>query len=122
MTPNNANITHRFEGKWTACSIFEAVEAPLGDELFGGRTVLAAAEKDLKSELCYFTRFKSVPSPFPDGGTDDRVIIGDRLYNVEQIAIASMGKNSIVDDVQKVRCIFSCYISCALPMSLFFVH
>lgn len=30
-------------------------------------------------------------------------VISDRLYNVEQIALASMGVNSIVDDEQKVR-------------------
>jgi hypothetical protein len=31
----------------------------------------------------------------------NNMIISDRLYNVEQIALASMGKESIVDDYQK---------------------
>lgn len=30
-------------------------------------------------------------------------VISDRLYNVEQIALASMGPNSIIDDAQKVH-------------------
>lgn len=30
-------------------------------------------------------------------------IVNDRLYNVEQIAIASMGENSIMDDLQPVN-------------------
>lgn len=29
-------------------------------------------------------------------------VISDRLYNVEQIALASMGPNSIIDDAQMV--------------------
>ena len=32
------------------------------------------------------------------------VIVADRLYNVEQIAIASMGENSVLDDSQQVPC------------------
>ena len=45
------------------------------------------------------------------GVDNNRVVISDRLYNVEQIAIASMGNNSIVDDTQKVIFIPQCMIA-----------
>ena len=97
---------HRFEGRWEACSVFDAVEAPLGEEVFGGKPVLTAAEKDLQSKLSYPVLFKTLmPDQIPavvSAGISNSVI-SDRLYNVEQIALASMGPNSIVDDAQKVR-------------------
>ena len=49
----------RFEGRWEACSVFDAVEAPLGEEVFGGKPVLSAAEKDLTSKLSYPVLFKN---------------------------------------------------------------
>ena len=97
----------RFEGRWEASSVFDAVEAPLGEEVFGGKSVLGAAEKDLKSVLAYPVLFKAL---MPDQAITvastgmSNTIISDRLYNVEQIALASMGPNSIIDDAQKVQC------------------
>lgn len=67
--------------------------------------MLGAAEKDLKSVLAYPVLFKAL---MPDQAITvastgiTNTIISDRLYNVEQIALASMGPNSIIDDVQKV--------------------
>ena len=96
----------RFEGRWEACSVFDAVEAPLGEEVFGGKPVLSAAEKDLTSKLSYPVLFKTLNSEqaaivASSTGITNKVI-SDRLYNVEQIALASMGPNSIIDDAQKV--------------------
>ena len=102
----NVRIFHRFEGRWEACSVFDAVEAPLGEEVFGGKPVLTAAEKDLQSKLSYPVLFKTLmPDQIPavvSAGISNSVI-SDRLYNVEQIALASMGPNSIIDDAQKVH-------------------
>ena len=96
----------RFEGRWEACSVFDAVEAPLGEEVFGGKPVLNAAEKDLTSKLSYPVLFKTLNSEqaaIVQGSTGiTNKVISDRLYNVEQIALASMGPNSIIDDAQKV--------------------
>lgn len=95
----------RFEGRWEASSIFDAVDAPLGEEVFGGKPVLTAAQKDLQSKLAYPVLFKTLT---PDQITAvastgiSGSVISDRLYNVEQIALASMGPNSIIDDAQKV--------------------
>lgn len=98
-------IPCRFAGRWEASSVFDVVDAPLGDEVFGGKPVLTAAQKDLESKLSYPVLFKTLS---PDqilsvanigiSGT----VISDRLYNVEQIALASMGPDSIIDDAQKV--------------------
>lgn len=62
-----------------------------GLEVIGGKTVFQAAQKELNSELCYTSRF------IAEGDT----IISDRLFNVEQIAVASMGNNSIFPLAQK---------------------
>lgn len=98
-------ISCRFAGRWEALSVFDVVDAPLGDEVFGGKPVLTAAQKDLESKLSYPVLFRtlspdqilSVASIGINGS-----VISDRLYNVEQIALASMGPNSIIDDAQKV--------------------
>jgi len=86
-----------FAGKWNATSYFVQVDAPCGPAAFGGQAVLDAALKEIKNggaPLSYVTKFRSV------GGGDGTTVIADRLYNVEQIAISSMGRNSIVDDAQ----------------------
>lgn len=80
-----------FQGSWKSCSIFDAIEAPLGIDVIGGKTVYQAAQNDLNSELCYTSKFIA----------QDDVIISDRLFNVEQIAAASMGNNSIVSRTQR---------------------
>ena len=100
-----ARTSHRFEGRWEACSVFDAVDAPLGEEVFGGKPVLTAAEKDLQSKLSYPVLFKTLmPEQIPAVASIgiSNSVISDRLYNVEQIALASMGPNSIIDDAQKV--------------------
>lgn len=129
----------RFEGRWEACSVFDAVEAPLGEEVFGGKPVLKAAEKDLTSKLSYPVLFKTLNTEqaaivASTTGITNKVI-SDRLYNVEQIALASMGPNSIIDDVQKVfvshisRFLAVVFILCTLSfivvviwITFFYVH
>jgi hypothetical protein len=85
--------------------VFDVVDAPLGEEVFGGKPVLTAAQKDLESKLAYPVLFKTLTpdqiSAVASTGISGTVI-SDRLYNVEQIALASMGPNSIIDDAQKV--------------------
>ena len=82
------------------------MDAPLGEEVFGGKPVLQAAQKDLQSKLSYPVLFKNLnpeqAAAVASTGINNKVI-SDRLYNVEQIALASMGPNSIIDDAQKVR-------------------
>lgn len=95
----------RFVGRWEACSVFDVVDAPLGEEVFGGKPVLTAAQKDLESKLSYPVLFKTLTQDQISALTTTGIsgsVISDRLYNVEQIALASMGPNSIVDDAQKV--------------------
>ena len=85
--------------------MFDAVDAPLGEEVFGGKPVLKAAEKDLTSKLEYPVLFKQLmpeQAAVVAGLGITNNVISDRLYNVEQIALASMGPNSIIDDAQKV--------------------
>ena len=81
------------------------MDAPLGEEVFGGKPVLQAAQKDLQSKLSYPVLFKCLMpdqvAAMASTGITNKVI-SDRLYNVEQIALASMGPNSIIDDAQKV--------------------
>jgi hypothetical protein len=95
---------YRFAGRWEASSVFDSVEAPLGEEVFGGLNVLKAAQKDLQSKLGYLVFFKTLKpeqlSAVVSTGISNNVI-SDRLYNVEQIALASMGANSVIDDAQK---------------------
>jgi hypothetical protein len=88
-----------FSGKWNVSSTFDTISAPLGVEVFGGQPVFDAAQQDLGSAIYYISKFRAGVSP-----SAATVIISDRLYNVEQIAIASMGQSAIVDDFQPVRC------------------
>jgi len=80
-----------FLGKWNVTSTFTDCCAPLGVEVFGGQTAFDSVQKDVNSTLNYLAIFKN-----GSNGT----IIADRLYNVEHIAEASMGKNSILNDAQ----------------------
>lgn len=82
-----------FAGKWNVTSYITRVEAPLGAIAFGGQSRLDAVAQEIKNDgspLSYFAKFNNF------GGN----VIADRLYNVEQIAIASMGPDSVIDDFQ----------------------
>jgi hypothetical protein len=80
-----------FQGKWNVESVCTDVSAPLGIDAFGGQGAFSRAKKDVNTALKYDSIFKA----FGD------TVVGDRLYNVEQIAIASMGENSVYDDSQR---------------------
>lgn len=80
-----------FTGKWNVSSVFRNVFAPLGPEVFGGENIYNSALQQLNTTLVYASRFKDY---------NETAAINDRLYNVEQIAEAAMGKNSIINDAQ----------------------
>lgn len=82
-----------FNGKWFSTSKAVSVLAPLGEDIFG-LAAYKAAEKDIGTVLNYVSKFK------PDLQQNSEFSIADRLYNVESIAQASMGENSVVDDKQ----------------------
>lgn len=84
---------HWMEGKWMTASRTDTVNAPLGVDVFGGQEVFDAAQSQIGTTLSYPVKFKNIPG--------DRVI-ADRLYNMESIAIAAVGQNSIINDAQKV--------------------
>lgn len=84
---------HRFAGRWNTTSTMVALEAPLGIQAFGGERAYKSALADLDSSLNYTTRFRTLSNGF---------VLNDRLYNVEQIAKASIGSRCIVDDTQEV--------------------
>lgn len=83
-------------GKWKSTSKFVAFEYPL-QKSFGGQPN-NVTEKELGNVLEYICRFKPVQSTnIAHMGS----CISDRLYNVEQIALASIGPNSILEDSQE---------------------
>lgn len=82
-----------FLGKWKAASKFVDFTYPLGAEAHQGPSYNTTM-KELDSVLEYVCKFK----PDPTRSSDE--CIADRLYNVEQIALSSIGKNCILDDVQ----------------------
>ena len=80
-----------FEGKWKTSSNFTSFKYPL-DVNFGGSSYNKTLS-ELYSSLEYISKFK----------VDQKInekCISDRLYNVEQISIASLGKNCILSDEQ----------------------
>lgn len=90
LTISDIFYPKEFEGRWSASSRLVGFEAPMGEELFGGKGAIARAEGERGSALVYDSIFKA---------TGDTVV-ADRLLNVESIARASMGPNSVLDDRQ----------------------
>lgn len=91
LTISDIFYSKEFEGKWSASSRLSGFDAPLGEEYFGGKAAIAKAEAERTNPLIYECLFR---------GTTGATIIADRLYNVESIARASMGSESVVDDSQ----------------------
>jgi len=104
-------LVTRFDGSWSASSAFNSITTPLGVEVLGGKAVVDAAEKDLGSLLQYkcsfisqngfiLSRFLS-PAMFILTFIEDSVI-SDRVFNVVEIAKASMGNNSVISTAQNL--------------------
>jgi len=82
-----------FDGVWVCNSTCTGIASPLGLEAFGGPRAYGTAVRDVNQSLVYDVFFK--PSQIEEGR-----IIADRLANVESIARASIGLNSVVESKQ----------------------
>ena len=80
-------------GDWRTVSNFTEVSAPLGEVLFGGKSVFETINKDLNSALTYKTSIIPLPNLLSqkEDGKDTTMLISDRVTNVEEISRASMG-------------------------------
>jgi hypothetical protein len=92
-----------FYGTWNVASTTTSVEAPLGRSVFGTNATYQSALSEIGTTLRYESRFidlggSSIGSK-GDGGaaTSPTTIIADRGYNVQSIATAALGRNSVVD-------------------------
>jgi hypothetical protein len=81
-----------FAGTWSVASTTTSVEAPCGEVLFGAKAMYAAAQADVGTTLNYESRFIEV-------GADPALnsVIADRTFNIQSIAIAAVGPNSVLD-------------------------
>lgn len=94
LADNDVYYPAWFLGKWQGSSKFTEFVYPLGEEAHQGPS-RNTTEKELNSVLEYPCKFK------PDRYLSAKdFCIADRLYNVEQIALSSIGANSILDDLQ----------------------
>ena len=82
-----------FSGIWVSNSTCTGIASPLGLAAFGGQRAYRAALNDVNQSLIYDVFF--TPSQIEEGR-----IIADRLKNVESIARASIGFNSVVESKQ----------------------
>ena len=92
-----------FYGTWNVASTTTSIETPLGRSMFGTNATYQAAVSEIGTTLRYESRFIDV-----GGSTSSRdneakkpatptTIISDRGYNVQSIATAALGRNSVVD-------------------------
>ena len=81
-----------FLGSWNCESLFSSFATPLGESILGASTV-----NQTLSELQTILKYKA---KFSKSHQSQSKVISDRLYNVEQIAIASMGENCVLGDTQ----------------------
>lgn len=77
------------QGTWSVASKTASVEAPCGLAFFGTNRTFAAAQNEVGTTLYYECRFVR--------GAGDHGCIADRAYNVQNIAQAAFGRNSVVD-------------------------
>jgi hypothetical protein len=89
-----------FYGTWDVASTTTSVQAPLGISVFGTNATYQAALAEVGTTLRYESRFIDIGggagNPTNDNSTTPTVI-ADRGYNVQSIATAALGRNSIVD-------------------------
>lgn len=91
-----------FYGTWNVASTTTSIEAPLGRSVFGSNATYQSALAEIGTTLHYESRFIDVGAsrrPGDDGTTTTTTttIIADRGYNVQSIATAALGRNSVVD-------------------------
>lgn len=83
------------QGDWRTVSNFTEVSAPLGEVLFGGKSVFETINKDLNSALTYKTSIIPLPKLLSLKEKEEKghstLLISDRVTNVEEISRASMG-------------------------------
>lgn len=87
MEANDISYPSWLAGVWTVESTTQDVLAPCGVTLFGGNATYQNARKDIGTALRYESRFVQQ-------GT---VVVADRAFNVQSIAKAAIGPNSVVD-------------------------
>ena len=92
-----------FQGGWDVLSVTTDVQAPCGQQLFGGNYTFANAKKEIGVDgaLQYRARFV-------DGSVGT---IADREFNVREIVKSAMGINSVVDVEMATPNKFSCLLS-----------
>lgn len=83
-----------FEGKWSVISTCMDVQAPCGVALFGGNRTYASAKREIGLSTEYESRFLRINR---GSESSDCCMIADREFNVQSIARATMGSNSVLD-------------------------
>jgi hypothetical protein len=91
-----------FYGTWNVASTTTSIEAPLGRSIFGSNATYQSALSEIGTTLQYESRFIDVGASRRTGDdgtttTTTTTIIADRGYNVQSIAAAALGRNSVVD-------------------------
>jgi hypothetical protein len=87
-----------FQGTWQVASTTQAVSAPCGRALFGSNATWTAAQAEIGSTLVYDARFVSTTTTTAPPPQQSTVAwIADRSYNVQSIAQAALGRNSVMD-------------------------
>lgn len=94
-----------FYGTWNVASTTTSVEAPLGRSVFGSNATYQTALSEIGTTLRYESRFIDVGGSGSGSSSDSSgensmiptTIIADRGYNVQSIATAALGRNSVVD-------------------------
>ena len=94
-----------FYGTWNVASTTTSVEAPLGRSVFGSNATYQTALSEIGTTLRYESRFIDVGGSGSGSSSDSSgensmipsAIIADRGYNVQSIATAALGRNSVVD-------------------------
>jgi hypothetical protein len=88
-----------FQGTWQVASTTQAVSAPCGRALFGSNATWAAAQAEIGTTLVYDARFVSTSTTAPLQPPQEATVawIADRSYNVQSIAQAALGRNSVMD-------------------------
>jgi hypothetical protein len=85
-----------FQGTWQVVSTTQVVSAPCGRALFGSNATWTAAQAEIGTTLVYDARFVSATATAP---LQQQTVawIADRSYNVQCIAQAALGRNSVMD-------------------------